>query len=697
MDFSPATMFPTPNRPPPRRPRESWSALPDKDNPSAVSSLVNSLFEEARAVRRQEEAHWYVDLRYLAGDQWVVWNPQRCGLQARPNKPWRLRQTINHYRVAIEILQNTLLARRPRSNVIPGSSEPEDVQAARGAEALLKYLWHATDTDGLLDPMTIEMLTCGKGILKASWDPDGGPVVEVPLGELPPNVVPGPGFRLATEPMRIGELALEHLSIFSFVADPAATRMESARWCGSEHYVHVDEARARFPDVAKQIGPDAGRSPWLNYQRRLMYEGSGQGQASSDVQDTTTFREIYFRQDGKWPQGRKIVLCGSTVCEDVDNPFDGAFPYVDFTCYPNPGSFWPLGAGRLIRNPQTSLNRARSWWMEMLLKHGNPQWAIAKGAGVSRSALNDEPGNVVYYNPVTPDAVRQLPGQQPPPGWNQLMEMDLSDLRELAGVVDVMRGVNPPGVRSGRSLNYLIEQNLGRHGPLMRRFERSVSRLGRLELQICQKFYAEDRMLQILGGDGAVEVYSLKATDLRTPKDVVVVPGSAFPESRAGRQDLVMQMFEMMLVVDGAGRPDPRKALKLMEITPEESFFGDDATDKQWAHEENERMAAGEAVEPEPHDNSEAHAEIHVAFMRTARYRKLQPEYRALIRGHLDKTIGFLMASGAGESSAPGPSGAKPPGGGGGPDQRGAPAAAGEGLAGGIDAEPRTDNRGGPE
>lgn len=672
----------------PRRLGRAWSSLPDKKHDHEVAALVKSLVEESRGVRRQEEAHWYVDLRYLANDQWVSWNPHRFGLSSRPKKPWRLRQTINHYRVAIEIVLNVLTTRKPRLNVIPSSIEPEDRLAAKAGEHYLRYLWQMVQTDDLLDDVLMHMLPTGKGILKASWDPDAGPMLDVPTGVLPENVVPGPGYRLPSEPMPIGMMALESISPFSFHIDPSATRLERARWCGSEHYVHIDEARSRWPDFSKKLNPDAGRSAWLNYQRRLLYEGAGAGESASDVQDTITTKELYFRPDGKWQEGRKIVVAGGIVVEDVPSPFGGMFPYVDFTCYPNPGSFWALGLGRLIRNPQTSLNRGRSWFMEMLLKNGNPQWLIAKGAGVSRAALTDEPGNAIYYNAVTQDAVRQLPGQQPPPGWNDLMSADLNDLRELAGVADVMRGVNPPGVRSGRALAYLTEQNLGRHGPLVRRFERSIERLGKLELQIAKKFIAEDRLLQIVGQDGAVEVRALKAADLASCQDVCVVAGSALPESKVARQDFVMELHAQGLLVDDAGRPDAKKAFRLMDFAPEDEFTDGNSADTNWAYEENELMAQGATPMPQPQDNHETHADVIVAFMRTSRFRALPPEIQAIFHQHRDAHV---LALQAGETGMPAPGaggapGALPPGGN--PDERGGASPPGE---------PRTDMRGGPE
>jgi hypothetical protein len=323
----------------------------------------------------------------------------------------------------------------------------------------------------------------------------------------------------------------------------------------------------------------------------------------------------------------------------------------------------------------------------MMQKTGNPQWMVAKGAGVSRGALTDEPGSVIYYNPIGIKPVEQLVGTQPPPGWNQLMQMDLQDMRDQLGVVDVMRGENPPGVRAGRSLAYLIEQNLGRHGPLMRRFERSVQRLGRIWLQLAKQFYAEERMLAITGENGMVDVMMLSMSDLESSRDVVVISGSAMPESRAARQDFVMSLYQNGLLVDSDGMPDHKRALRLMEFSSGYDVYEDsNSSDRAWALEENERMAMGEPLMPELHDNHPMHGDVHVSFMRTSRYRRLPDEIKTAFRQHLDAHISTM-------GPPPGAEGAPPGGGPGAP----APAGVPDMRGGGAPAEPRTDLRGGPE
>lgn len=662
------------------------SALPKKADKGAVSALVSKLFSESRNLRRREEGNWYIDARYLAGDQWVIWDPKRLSLSVRAKKHWRIRQTINHLRPAIEVLINVLTQRQPRLNVVPASPDPEDRHAARACEHMLAYLWREQGIEDTLDEALTWMAVTSRGIMKVSWDMEAGPTVELPdFSQVPPGAEIDPEL-LPTVSMKIGEITTQAIPTFNFHIDPAATSLKKARWCGDESYMHVEEARLRWPKLATTISPDGGQDVWYNYARKLMYEG-GARKTSEDISDTVTIREIYFRPDRKYPNGRKITLAGGAVVEDMESPFpDGEFPYVDFLAYRNPGSYWGQSIVNLGRNAQTSFNRARSHFMELMNKTGNPQWMVAKGAGVTRTALTDEPGSVIYYNPIGITPVTQLPGTQPPPGWNQLMNMDLQDMRDQLGIMDVLRGENPAGVRAGRSIAYLIEQNLGRHGPMIKRFERSIQSLGQLWLKMAQKFYEEDRTFSILGSEGRIEVLRLKTADLKSSKDVIVATGSLLPESRAARQDFVLELYRNGLIMDEAGLPDTKRALRLMEYTSEPEIYEADTHDRNWALEENERMGAGQQVMPEAHDNHPLHAEIHVAFMRTSRFRGLPPQLKALYRQHLDMHIQILQGS-MGLERGPGD-----------PEEGTEPAAEDmRGGGGGGAPEPRTDLRGGPE
>ena len=650
-----------------------YSPLPKKGKDGAVANLVLTMFQQSRSLRRWEEGNWFIDTKYLYGDQWVVWDPRTMSLNIRAKKPWRIRQTINHLRPAVEIILNVITSRKPKLQAVPGSSEPSDRQAARACDKLIEYLWLDQDMDDLLDEALMWMLVTGRGFLRVGWDPNAGGEVELPDLESMTAADLMSGVQPPMQTIMAGDIVTDAIPPFNMHVDPAATSIRKARWAGDETYMHVDEAKERWPKYKNKITPDGGQDVYYNYARRLLFQQDSKA-GSKDVQDTVTVRTMYIR-DGK--KTRKVVLVGNIVVEDVDSPFGNNFPYVDFLCFRNPGSYWGQGLVNLARNAQTSFNRARSMFMEMMNKTGNPQWLVAKGSGVKRGDLTDEPGGIIYYNPIGMTPVTQLPGTQPPPGWQQLMGLDLTDMRDQMGILDVLRGDNPPGVRSGRSLAYLVEQNLGRHGPMIRRFERSVQDLARLWLHVAKTFYAEDRMLSVTGGDAGIEIYKLRLSDLEGPRDVVINVGSALPESKVARQDFVLNLWSQGLVVNDEGMPDPKKALHLLEFASERDVYESSEADRNWALEENERMANGEALQPQPHDNSPLHAQIHVSFMRTSRYRALSPDIQQIFRQHLDMTIEMMMAAAAPEEE-PGPGGT------------------GDEIdSGGGAPEPRTDLRGG--
>jgi len=656
---------------------ETRTTLPGRHS-QEMAQLVQRLISQSRTLRRREEANWYVDMRYLAGDQWVVWDPRYRTLSVRPKKPWRIRQTINHLRPNAEVMLNVLTGRRIRMDATPTDGSIDARLKARVGRKLFRSLWQELEIDEELDAVLLDNIVTGRGFLFVGWNPQGGDTVSLPdYGQLPEGVLPGPGYDLPMQQVQTGQITTEYINPLSMHVDPAATSINKrkARWAGHETYMHIEEARNRW-DKAKDVTPDSGQDVWFNYQRRLLFEQGGHA-TSEDLADTVTVRTMFFRPDGKNPDGRKVVTVGNTVVEDVDNPTPGGeYPYVDFLCYRNPGSYWGQGATNLARNAQTSANRFRSIYMEMLTKVGIPQWAIARGAGVNRTAITDEAGLVVYYNPGIPNAVKKIEGSQPPPGWERLMDRDIGDIRELMGAQDVLRGVNPSGSRSGRMQAYMIEQNMGRHGPLVERYKRSLTRLGNLWLGYAKKFYDEDRWMQITGEDNRVEAFVVDREALEYMSGVKVDVGPTAPETRSQRRENVRDLYRDGLIVDRANQPSPSRAMKLLDEPIDDDLYDSDADDLAWAMEENERMAAGEQLQPELHDNHETHGDTHVAFMRTARYRDLGDQTKQVIRQHLQFHIQVLETNAAPTNDPRSPGN--------------------DGGAGGLDTEPRQDLRGGP-
>ena len=658
-----------------------WSELPDRAEPQAVASVISSKISQARALRRHEETSWYIDVKYVSGDQWVSWDPRKKNLYVRPKKPWRIRQTINHLRPDMEVLIDVLTSRTGKPISTPANSDPEAKAGSRAATKLYKHLWNSLDMDDVADELAMWTLVCGIGVLKVSWDAQAGEIMELPdYDAIPEGGTPGPGFETPTVEIPIGEIHTDIIPTFNFFIDPSATSERRARWMADVGYMHAGEARARWPEQADDIAADGGRDVWFNYTKRLMY-ASGSG-GSDEVANSTTVITFYSRPDGENPRGRQVTVAGGVVVEDTEMPA-GKFPYAIFRCYRNLGSFLCQSAANVARNTQKSLNSYRSLVMEHFVKGGNTQWLVAKGSGVKRSDLTDEPGNAIFYNPTGVDPIKPLPPSMMPPGWQDLMTLDRSDLHDQTGAVDVLRGENATGMRAGRNFAYAVEQVMAKLRPLVKRFGRGYTQMARVWLAYAQEFYEEDRILRIMGQSGGVETFMLKVADIRSADDIIIDSESMMPESKAARRDEVLQLWSAGLIVDESGMPDSKRALDLMQYTStsDTELMNPDEDDRSWAREENLLMASGQQVLPEPHDNHPLHAAEHVSFMRTAQYRQLPPEIRQIFRQHLDATIEMMQAA-----MAPPPGeelGGEEPGGG---DMRG----------GGTPAEPRTDRAGGP-
>src|SRR5690606_8768548 len=94
-------------------------------------SYIDERVKIGLEARMPYERQWWINLAFLAGQQWVVWNPQTRTLELPKAPSWRVRMTINHIEPMVRTALAKLTKNRPVSEVQPASTEERDINAAR--------------------------------------------------------------------------------------------------------------------------------------------------------------------------------------------------------------------------------------------------------------------------------------------------------------------------------------------------------------------------------------------------------------------------------------------------------------------------------------------------------------------------------------------------------------------------------------
>ena len=148
-----------------------------------------------------------------------------------------------------------------------------------------------------------------------------------------------------------------------------------------------------------------------------------------------------------------------------------------------------------LRPLQDNYNEGRrrtSEWMKRLLAG---KYKAARGSGLAQESMNDESGEVVYYDPVPNAGNGPEPINLPAlPNWAiNLQKQDIEDLNDISGISEVSRGTLPSASIPAIGMQLLTEQDDTRIGVITEQHEYAWAGIGSLILKYIEKFYIMPR------------------------------------------------------------------------------------------------------------------------------------------------------------------------------------------------------------
>lgn len=621
--------------------------------------------------------NWLYDIQFYRGFQWVYQNNNVGRLLPIPVTPWRPRITDNQTRPLITQMLALLIEKDPSWEAVATTPDEDDLLAAEGYEGLLRQGWDRLGVPVRLQSALLDMLISGNGFWRIAWNPLGGRPLNAPnregeslllgKGDPPPEqktkaepagieefYVPGevaPPASAAPAVEFEGDVEVMCVSPFNLDLPVSATSLEHAAWVAHHAFVHRDVLVDRIGSKAKNLQAGGGMDEFDNYERQLRFDTGIGEQALQDVGDLVRVTEFWEAPSKKHPEGRVITVAGGETLVVKRNPYGGRYPFVHFGCNPAPGRFWCDGMVRELEPLQKAHNSALSRYAMIMMLSANPKVVADKDSGIKDTAINDEPGEVIFKK--RGSSVEFVSPPVPATIHPAIMSLVMNSMQSITGVNDTLAGQNPPNVRAALSIRFLQESGLRRFVPIARRVEESLRSAGRLMLYLHKRFWSDERMEQVLGTGASGEVFYMRRADIDRIHDVTIRAGSLVPKSPAAQQDLVVSLLQYApFLFQGQGKMNQEDILRMLDLPNATGKTGIKAAQRKRAYGEHKALILGDPVGVVPWDDDDLHMEIHGCRLSDEAWSRKNPEASAMLAEHyaahemnkMQKLTGAMLA-----------------------------------------------------
>ena len=335
-----------------------------EDEKKEIIEEIDDFYTTAKKERELYEKDWYFNLAFHLGHQWITWNEWTRRIEEPKAPSWRVRITANHIAPICNQIIAKLTKNRPIWQVIPATSEDEDVNTARMGEKTLQYLARILKTQTKNQEMWLWAVITGSAFKLPYWDADAKEVID------------------EENNTHLGEVGIDVLSCFEVLPELGAT---------SEYLTRVmitrtrslDYIREKYPDTGEEVQDEgiSGKTPVEERLFDLMKKSAPTYEPIKKEKEEKGGNAIVkeYRQlpSKKNPKGRYIIVANGVFLnpDSMDLPFEflikerklGLLKY-DYEKVP--GRFWGKGRPEDLIPLQKEYNRCVDIFTEILTPNG---------------------------------------------------------------------------------------------------------------------------------------------------------------------------------------------------------------------------------------------------------------------------------------------------------------------------------------
>lgn len=445
----------------------------------------------------------------------------------------RVRTTRNLIFDAVLHEVSNATQRVPSYQVVPSTSDAEDIQAAAIGEKVAIYGHEKWDVQGKIALAVQHAVVAGEGFVWPFFNNKVGPVVD------------------PVEGLHEGEIELRVYGRNQVAWEPGV-RFEDSRW-------HVLIQARPVDQIPGKVAADAQNQDVLGKAQK------GQSTKLALVYD-------YLEQpSAKNPDGRWVTFVNGTVLAGEGRAYpckglgSSVLHKVAYTL--DADNDRDLGLVTQLLDAQRTYNDCVNKQLEWKNLALNPQVILLNVHMDQR--LTDEPGKV--YTAFGTGSVEWRPVPPIPPELEQIKQGAQGDIARMAAQNDI-----PSQVEAGKAIQALIERDNTRRSEFIARLASCYSDVMKHCLYLVQQHYTEPRLLKLNGRFGWDSVPDFKGADLRDQTDVRVMPDSIEPRTKQAVEQRVMTYMQM-------GWIDPKQGIAAIEAGTAEHLLDDYEADVGWA------------------------------------------------------------------------------------------------------------------
>lgn len=557
-------------------------------------SIEDKWVDASRHVAHHRREH-ALNHAYLEGYQWLTWSPLDLDVDTLiADNPDRIQASFNHMRSNMRTIISKLTQRELTFEVPASSYDDATLKAARTAESILVELHRDHNWEVKREGHLKAVMKGGTGVVAVDWDPLNETSVETVLG------VP------------------------SFVVEPGAIDLETARWWIKLQVLPPQEVKSMFPEDFEGSEPEAdGRLSNL-----------GDYKIREEYVPLTRVLTYYERPNPLTPDGKICVEVNGKILQRSDWPFPWKHRLNIAAAKESLIESEAYGSTILsdVRSPQSALNAAWSGYLENMREASTSRLVIDENWVDAIDHLNDRAG-AVLSGPMAKGKPDWLKAPPIPQALMEGIQLLRAEIDNLMGVHDVSRGEAPQNIESGFGLSILAEQDSSPAGRLIKETGRVWSRVGWMVLELHAQEIKKERTTVVRQGNGPT-VRKWTGKMLRGQTNALVPLEAIIPRSQAAQMQFAQQAVQMGLI-----SPDDPLAVmrfaKLADMPDKRGIIAATLPDADKATRENEMVIMGQIPLPADFDNHAMHIQIHNEGRKTTEHDLLTPEMQSVWQDHI--------------------------------------------------------------
>lgn len=494
---------------------------------------VKNLVEEGKSVRDHDVADFgdksFCDrmAEYHLWDVGRHWDSNTTPYNENKTDPSDLRKE-NRIQQALDVIVSMVLSNRPQINISPEAGST--VQACDWLQQILSADFDEMQFDEHFKMMVRNTRKFGFSVVKLyhNWlenEPYGVDVMYVcdPLSIL---WVGGTEFEGEEKVKAVIEVRQRRkrdvereFNVTDLIADDEITDFElstymNAYQSSTQPFEKVKTIEVWLDDTTMEEREYARKVPALDREEQPI--GAVEGMGPFFVTETGV------EKVRKYPEGRRIVVCGNTLLYDKPNPYSkakgghGLFPFSKLVNRPRTGHFCGVSDIEVIKDQQKDINAVITQISVNAALTANNQREIdvqALEKGFTKEQITNEPGlDIPVKAGMAGKAVALVPqGTISPESATKYINA-VKAMEDILGAQEISRGLAPAsdsGIKV-RSLDVFANRRLG---PFVIAMEVEARRLALLEIGNLFQFKGEDEMYSVIA-----EIPDPEETDLENPQ-----------------------------------------------------------------------------------------------------------------------------------------------------------------------------------